>query len=127
MAGRNAGNRHFSRIRALRVEAPVGLDCAYDRQRDLPRLLPVMSDDISGQTPVVFARLMAMLRRALRAERVRARAGHWTYDPGRHAALLRAFRCERQAYQERLRFEAVRQLARTRDTTTAGGSRPRDP
>ena len=67
---------------------------SYDRMRDLPRLLPLQQEDIAATTPEAHARLLMLLRRALRAERVRARAGHWTYDPARHSALLRAYRIE---------------------------------
>jgi hypothetical protein len=35
-----------------------------------------------------------MLRRALRAERRRGIAGHWTYDLARHVELLRVYRLE---------------------------------
>lgn len=66
---------------------------AYDRETDLPRLLPLFADDLRDGADRQ-ARLLALLRRALRAERTRGRAGHWTYDVGRHAALLRALRCE---------------------------------
>lgn len=38
------------------------------------------------------ASLVAQLRRALRRERARGLAGHWTYDLGRHRALLAAWR-----------------------------------
>jgi hypothetical protein len=39
-------------------------------------------------------RILAKLRRALRAERRRGIAGHWTYDLARHAELLRVYRLE---------------------------------
>ena len=43
-------------------------------------------------------RLLAVLRRALRAERNRGLTGHWTYDLSRHAQLLAIYRdmCKRQ-------------------------------
>jgi hypothetical protein len=44
------------------------------------------------------ARLLAKLRRALRAERQRGLGGHWAYDLARHAQLLRAYRAETAAY-----------------------------
>jgi hypothetical protein len=45
-------------------------------------------------TPASQHALIARLRRALRAERQRGVAGHWTYNLSRHADLLRAYRAE---------------------------------
>jgi hypothetical protein len=39
-------------------------------------------------------RVLAKLRRALRAERRRALAGHWSYDLNRHLGLLSAYKGE---------------------------------
>jgi hypothetical protein len=39
-------------------------------------------------------RILARLRKALRAERRRGLAGHWTYDLARHVELLRVYRLE---------------------------------
>ncbi len=39
-------------------------------------------------------RILSKLRRALRAERRRARAGHWSYELNRHLALLGAYKGE---------------------------------
>jgi hypothetical protein len=71
---------------------------AYTRSRDLPRLVPVWPHELATQTPADHLRLLAKLRRALRAERRRGLAGHWAYDLARHAHLLRAYRCETAAY-----------------------------
>ncbi len=46
-----------------------------------------------------MAAIVAGLERALRAERCRARSGHWTYDLNRHIALRQAYLAE----AERLR------------------------
>ena len=67
---------------------------AYDRQRDLPGLIRLdpfaaVADDVDG-----ISRIVARLERALRAERCRARSGHWTYDLNRHIALRQAFLAE---------------------------------
>lgn len=42
------------------------------------------------------------MRRALRLERQRGRAGHWAYDLARHAQLLRAYRSEVADYLRRV-------------------------
>ena len=66
----------------------------YDRIRLLPRLIaidPSTLDDGSGPlAPPVLARL----KRALRDERRRGRAGHWAYDLNRHLALRQAIEAE---------------------------------
>lgn len=66
----------------------------YDRARDLPLLLPIWPADLSDTSRDGRARLIARLRRALRAERVRGLAGHWTYDLSRHAQLRAALDAE---------------------------------
>jgi hypothetical protein len=66
----------------------------YVRARDLPRLLPLWPHELTPATNADHALLLARLRRALRAERQRGLAGHWTYDLARHAQLLRAYRAE---------------------------------
>jgi hypothetical protein len=92
------GGRH--RITAVRFGSPAGRPLAYDRVRDLPRLLPLMIDDLDVKTFADHARLLGRLRDALRKERTRGRHGHWCYDVGRHAALLAAYRYERALLHE---------------------------
>lgn len=48
-------------------------------------------------------RILAKLRRALRAERRRALAGHWSYDLNRHLGLLSAYKGELGALRARRR------------------------
>ena len=66
----------------------------YDRVRDLARLLPLWPAEIADDTPEGRQRIVQRLRRALREERRRGLAGHWTYDLARHAALLQAYKHE---------------------------------
>jgi hypothetical protein len=66
----------------------------YERARDLPKLLPLWECELETPSEAEHARLLARLRRALRAERQRGLGGHWTYDLARHAQLLRAYRAE---------------------------------
>lgn len=66
----------------------------YDRRTELPRLLPLDPLDLDDENPQGRRRLLAKLWRALRAERRRGIAGHWTYDLARHAELLRVYRLE---------------------------------
>ena len=62
----------------------------YRRSRDLPLLLPMWPADLDDISQSGRTRIVAMLRRALRAERARGLAGHWTYDLARHAQLRAA-------------------------------------
>jgi hypothetical protein len=88
----------------------------YDRARHLPRLSPVGPDDIADDSPAGRRAILSRLARALRAERTRGRAGHWTYDLNRHLGLKQAYAAERA----RLRAEAARLRAmRPRDAETA--------
>ena len=81
---------------------------AYDRARMLVRLLPVGPDEIAGNEPETTRRIVLKLARALRAERARGRAGHWTYDLNRHIGLMQAM----QAEQERLAATSRERLMR---------------
>jgi hypothetical protein len=67
---------------------------SYDRTRDLPRLLAFWPNEIAILDPEAQRTLVNRLRRALRSERRRGIAGHWTYNLARHADLLRAYRAE---------------------------------
>jgi hypothetical protein len=80
----------------------------YERGRMLVRLLPVGPDDIVGAEPETTRRIVLKLARALRTERARGRAGHWTYDLNRHMGLLQALKAE----QERLAAAARERLIR---------------
>lgn len=96
---RATGHRH-SRSPTPELTAP-GADArqtGYLRARDLPRLLPLWPRELEVRTAGDHAQLLARLRRALRAERLRGVAGHWAYDLARHAQLLRAYRAETHAY-----------------------------
>ncbi len=72
----------------------------YDRQRHLTRVLPVGPDEIADESPAAHRRIVSRLARALRAERSRGRAGHWTYDLNRHVALMQAYTAERRLLGE---------------------------
>jgi hypothetical protein len=67
---------------------------SYCRARDLPRLVALWPREIDDCSDYGHRKLLAKLRCALREERRRGLAGHWTYDVARHAGLLRAYRHE---------------------------------
>ena len=73
----------------------------YDRNRHLARLIPVGPDEMADRSPAVRRVILAKLSRALRAERNRGRAGHWTYDLNRHIALSQAYAAERREVSQR--------------------------
>jgi hypothetical protein len=81
--------RTRTRIRAAR---PARL--LPDRRTALARLLPLWPHELEDESPTGRRYLLARLRRALRAERCRGIAGHWTYDLARHVELLRVYRAE---------------------------------
>ena len=68
----------------------------YDRARHLPRLITIGPDEIKDDSPAARRAILTRLARALRAERNRGRAGHWTYDLNRHLGLKQAHAAERQ-------------------------------
>ena len=87
-------HRHSRCCRTRGWRSGAAAELQYDRSRDLPPLLALWPWEIEDMTPDGRQRLVARLRRALRLERQRAIAGHWTYDLARHARLLAAYRSE---------------------------------
>lgn len=69
----------------------------YERTRDLPGLLPLWPSEAADASEEGRLRVLAKLKSALRAERARGAAGHWTYDLTRHAQLAAAYAAEREA------------------------------
>jgi len=66
----------------------------YDRARHLPALIGIDPGVLSGAGAMPKTAILARLKRALRAERQRAKAGHWAYDLNRHIALRQALIAE---------------------------------
>ena len=95
---RAAGIRSAAKATLLRVIA-AGVE-VYDRDRHLPRLSPLEPKDLRDSRPETRRAIVARLARALRAERNRGRAGHWTYDLNRHIGLRQAYAAERQLLAE---------------------------
>ena len=69
----------------------------YRRALHLPRLIPIMPSELADPDPAVRRMILRRLARALRSERNRGRAGHWTYDLNRHIGLAQAYAAERLA------------------------------
>jgi len=66
----------------------------YERRRDLPRLIRIDPAVPEAESIGFIEAVVGRLARALRAERLRGRAGHWTYDLNRHIALRQAYLAE---------------------------------
>jgi hypothetical protein len=64
-------------------------------------LLPLTPEEARRDTPERHHALLCLIRRALRRERARGLAGHWSYDLARHRLLLEAFRAEVADYRSR--------------------------
>jgi len=73
------------------IRAGVG---QYRRERQLPALIAVDPASLGEESVAAAQAILSRLRRALRAERRRAKAGHWTYDLNRHIALRQAYAAE---------------------------------
>jgi hypothetical protein len=86
------------RIRAMRPAPQQRLD----RRAALGRLLPLWPHELADESPQGRLRVVTRLRQALRAERRRGLAGHWTYDLARHVELVRLYRAETTALADTL-------------------------
>lgn len=74
---------------------------------ELARLLPLWPHEMADLSIAGREKRLALLRRALRAERRRGQAGHWTYDLARHAALLRCYRREADSLAQALDGQTI--------------------
>ncbi len=89
------GKMRLDRAAARAIEKTVRAGAAqYDRMRDLPKLARISPADFADETIASLDAIVVRLERALRAERNRARSGHWTYDLNRHIALRQAYLAE---------------------------------
>ena len=104
----------------------------YDRRMELPRLIALWPSEVEAISVEAQARLVALLRHALRRERQRGLAGSWTYDITRHARLLRAYTCELSALESGLKMSGAKPQSELepvrlrRRRSPAGASAPLD-
>src|SRR5262245_33297768 len=92
MAPGRLGRTPAREPRAGRAAKSAGPHLA--RREAIARLLPVWPHEIEDAGETSRRKLLAKLAAALRAERRRGIAGHWSYDLARHAELLRLYRQE---------------------------------
>lgn len=71
----------------------------------LPQLVGLWPADVVDPADPAFSGLLARLRRALRAERQRGVAGHWSYDLARHSELLTVYRILTDAHRREAQTE----------------------
>jgi|LNFM01.1.fsa_nt_gb hypothetical protein len=74
--------------------------------RALPHLLAITDAEIEDRTFLGRAALLAKLEQALRAERARGIAGHWSYELAHHTALFAVYRREWDAFRRDLEASA---------------------
>jgi hypothetical protein len=74
----------------------------YERRRHLPRLIPLDPSALNDLSAPSRRAILARLARALRAERNRGRAGHWTYDLNRYVALKQAYEAEKRDLRSKI-------------------------
>ncbi len=87
-----------------------GKQTAYNREAELPKLVGLWPAELRDMSPEGTAKIIALLRKALRAERRRGQSGHWTYDLTRHLALSEALKAEEHRLDELTRREIVDQF-----------------
>jgi hypothetical protein len=86
-------NSHAETLRRPRVRAirpPIARP--INRRAALSRVLALWPEEADDLSAVGRQNMLARLKRALRAERRRGIAGHWTYDLARHVELLHLYR-----------------------------------
>jgi hypothetical protein len=74
----------------------------WQREKMLPRLIGVGPEEIADRSGGGRSRILRRLMSALRSERMRGRAGHWSYSLDRHVGLVQAVEAERGALRRTL-------------------------
>jgi hypothetical protein len=90
---------------------------SYRRERMLPGLVGLWPRDLRGEEPEATRCIVRRLAAALRAERNRGRAGHWSYDLNRHIALHQAYAAERARLAAALAMQKAAGCPRPFDIT----------
>ena len=87
------------------------LERGYSRAEHLPGLIGLWPREVEDYSCPGTLKIAALLRKALRIERVRGHAGHWTYDLNRHSRLVEALKSERARLKALERAVPRRQLS----------------
>ena len=91
------------------------------RARDLPRLIALWPQELEDQTSEGSLLILSKLRRALRAERRHALAGHWSYELNRHLGLMTAYKAE-LGLMRRAKFRPSRTAPAAAQSTSAAAA-----
>ncbi len=97
----------------------------FDRELELPKLIGIWPAELRDNSAEQAARIIALLRKALRVQRRLGRAAHWTYDLNRHLALVEALRSERARLIRRNALQGTDAGARLATPKGRGGSKSR--
>lgn len=81
----------------------------YRRELDLVRLIPLWPRQIADNSSQGTELIVKLLEKALRSERCRGKAGHWTYSLSRHKALKDALEAENKQLKTARLFEHYQQ------------------
>ncbi len=68
----------------------------YDRQKDLPRLIPLWPEELKDQTEIGTKKIIEKIYIALQVERRKAKTSHWSYNLTKHIGLLAALKAEQK-------------------------------
>lgn len=108
------------------VSGPLGgygSPTAFNREAELPKLVGLWPAELRDMSLEAAAKVIALLRKAIRAERRRGQSGHWTYDLTRHLALSEALKAEEARLETVRRQETVQRFQQqiaSRDASTRG-------
>lgn len=95
------------------LRAPDLKRSELERMGDLAKLLPMWPAELADRSLHGRRRMIWRLTKALRLERQRGRAGHWTYRLARHAQLVKILSEEREALKM---FERAAPRAQTKNS-----------
>lgn len=76
-------------------------DHIYDRQKDLPRLIPLWPEELTDHTKVGTKKIIEKIYIALQVERRKAKTSHWSYNLTKHIGLLAALKAEQKNMQKK--------------------------
>jgi hypothetical protein len=93
----------------------------YDRLSQLPGLIGLWPSEMQDYSAAGTSKILALLRKALRSERLRGGSGHWTYDLNRHLALAESLKAERAHLRELDQAPVAPQRAASRKATQRAG------
>ena len=83
-------------------------DHMYDRQKDLPRLIPLWPEDLKDDTEIGTKKIIEKIYIALQVERRKAKTSHWSYNLTKHIGLLVALKAEKKKHAKESQSNILR-------------------